>query len=387
VKVAKFSPFVLIAGILGLSVLGLAPAVVNATSPALLGTAQSFSVVGGSTVTNTGPTTLAGDLGVYPGSAATGTASITFSGGGSVHAGDAVAQQAQTDETAAYNTSTVATRACTTNYVGPKDLSSLTLTAGVYCGDSSLSVNGPGALVLDAAGVSDAVFIFRSASTLITGSGSTVSMTNAGTSECNVFWRVVSSATLGTNSTFLGNILASTSISLTTGARLTGRALAQTGAVTMDSNTITAPSCMTAAAATATPTTGPATATALAASAATVAAGASVPGSPNNGYRAPDYHHELTPSPAVATVATVAASPSPVASPAAPSIAPALKAPETAIAALELPGVPTPAAKVPAKLPKSGGGYAELQRELLLAAIGISGFFAITVWLGRRRKS
>ena len=118
-RATKLSLLVTIASVLALGVLGGMPAVVAAAPPtAVLGTATSFSVLGGSTVTNTGATTLQGDLGVYPdgGGAPTGTASIVFSGGGSVHAGDGVAHTAQTDATAAYNTLAGPPPACTITY-------------------------------------------------------------------------------------------------------------------------------------------------------------------------------------------------------------------------------------------------------------------------------
>jgi len=269
VRVAKLSLLATIASVLALGVFGSMPAIVGATPPtATLGTATSFSVLGGQTVTNTGATTLGGDLGVYPGSAVTGTASITFTGGGSVHAADAVAQQAQADTTTAYNT-LAGGAACTAE---PADLTGLILGPGIYCVPAA-ATNLTGTLTLAAGGTADASFIFRSSSTLITSTGSSVVVTTTAASQCNIFWQVTSSATLGTASTFVGNIVALTSITLTTGATVTGRALARNGAVTMDHNTITAPSCMTAAAPTATATSPAANATATAvAAAATYAA-------------------------------------------------------------------------------------------------------------------
>ena len=115
-----------------------------------------------------------------------------------------------------------------------------TLTAGVYTSTSSLAASGD--VTLDAQGNSDAVFIFQIGSTLTTGSGSHVILAN-GAKACNVFWQVGSSATLGTNSEFKGNILALTSITITTGVNLEGRALARNGAVTLDSDVITGCTC------------------------------------------------------------------------------------------------------------------------------------------------
>src|SRR5215210_5132829 len=209
------------------------------SSPALaqsLGTAASFAVLGGSTVTNTGPSIIAGDLGVSPGSAVTGfPPGIVI--GGTIHAADAVALQAQNDVTAAYNF--LAGQACTTNLTG-QDLGGKTLTAGVYCFSSSAQLTGT--LTLDAQGNPNAVFIFQIGSTLTTASGSTVRVINSGNCE-NVFFQVGSSATLGTGTTFVGNILALQSITLNTNASVIGRLLARTGAVTLDSNTINSTAC------------------------------------------------------------------------------------------------------------------------------------------------
>lgn len=202
-----------------------------------LGTAAGFAVLGGETVTNTGPTVVTGDLGVSPGSAVTG-----FPPGlviGAIHAADAVALQAQNDNTAAYLD--LAGQACDVDLTGT-DLVGLTLTAGVYCFSSSAQLSG--ALTLDAEGDPDAVFVFQIVSTLTTASSASVDVINGG-QDCNVFWQVGSSATIGTDTTFVGSILALTSISLNTGASISGRAMAQTGAVTMDANTVSFTSCST----------------------------------------------------------------------------------------------------------------------------------------------
>jgi ethanolamine utilization microcompartment shell protein EutS len=218
--------------------LGIAALLCN-PSPALaqtLGTATGFAVLGGSTVTNTGSTVVTGDLGVSPGTAITG-----FPPGfviGTIHAADAVALQAQSDVTTAYNA--LAGLACNTNLTG-QDLGGLTLTPGVYCFSSSAQLTGT--LTLNAQGNSAAVFVFQIGSTLTTASNSSVLMTNGG-SSCNVFWQVGSSATLGTDTIFFsGNILALTSITLNTRARISGRALARNGAVTMDTNIVSNAAC------------------------------------------------------------------------------------------------------------------------------------------------
>jgi hypothetical protein len=216
----------------GFAALLCGPSLALAQTAPSLGTAQSFAVLGGSTVTNTGASTITGDLGVSPGSAITGFPPGIVTGG-SIHAADAVATSAQSDVTTAYNA--LASQACTADLTG-QDLGGRTLTAGVYCFSSSAQLTGT--LTLDAQGNSSAVFIFKIGSTLTTASGSSVTVTNGG-SLCNVFWQVGSSATLGTTTSFRGNILALTSITLTTGAGVTGRTLARNGAVTLDTNTVT----------------------------------------------------------------------------------------------------------------------------------------------------
>lgn len=153
------------------------------TAPTL-GTAQTFAVLGGSTVTNTGPTIVVGNLGVSPGTAITGFPPGTVTGG-SIHAADAVALQAQADTTAAYND--LAGRACDTTFGVPTDLVGMTLVPGVYCFSSSASLTG--ALTLDGGGKTDAVWIFKVASTLITGSNSSILLINGG-QVCNDFWQV-----------------------------------------------------------------------------------------------------------------------------------------------------------------------------------------------------
>jgi uncharacterized repeat protein (TIGR01451 family) len=211
----------------------------NAASAAAappLGTEQSFAVLGGSTVTNTGSSVVTGNLGVSPGSAVTGFPPGIVTGG-TTHAADAVALQAQNDTTTAYNN--LASQTCTSDLTG-QDLGGKTLVAGVYCFSSSAQLTG--ALTLDAGGDSNAVWVFKTGSTLVTASGSSVLLTNGGQS-CNVFWQVGSSATLGTTTSFVGSILALTSITLNTGANVSGRVLARNGAVTLDSNSVAAAVC------------------------------------------------------------------------------------------------------------------------------------------------
>lgn len=198
-----------------------------------LGTAGSFAVLGASEVTNTGPTTITGNLGVSPGNAITGFPPGSING--TFHAGDAVAIQAQNDVTTAYNA--LAGLQVSQDLTG-QNLGGLTLFPGVYFFSSSAFLTGT--LTLDAQGDPDALFVFQIGSTLISASNSAVQTINSA-DACEVFWQVGSSATLGTDSTFQGNILALASITLNTRATLIeGRALARTGAVTMDSNAIIA---------------------------------------------------------------------------------------------------------------------------------------------------
>lgn len=197
-----------------------------------LGTADSFAILAGSTVTNTGPTTVFGNLGLWPGTSVTGFPPGIVSGG-TIEAGNATASQAQNDLTTAYNFA--AGQTCGTNLTG-QDLGSLTLTTGVYCFSSSAGLTGT--LTLDAQGDPNALFLFQMGSTLTTASSSAVAFVNGGQGG-SVFWQVGSSATLGTNSQFAGSILALTSITLTTGVDIPcGRALARNGAVTMDTNDV-----------------------------------------------------------------------------------------------------------------------------------------------------
>ena len=208
-------------------------ALLHGPSPAFaavsLGSAQSFAVLGASTVTNTGLTTIKGDLGVSPGTAITGfPPGIVI--GGTIHAGDAVAAQAQSDAAVAYAALVKAT--CTTNLTG-QDLGGLTLRPGVYCFNSSAQLTGTLKLV------GKGPWIFQIGSTLTTATGSAVLVN--GSPNCNgtdVFWQIGSSATIGTGTQFVGNILALTSITLNAFANVSGSALALNGAVTMDTNQV-----------------------------------------------------------------------------------------------------------------------------------------------------
>ena len=204
-------------------------------APVNLGTAAGYAVLAGSTVTSTGPTIVNGNLGLSPGTSVTGFPPGLMNGGVQ-NVANPDALQAKSDLVAAYDEAAGKTPATP---VAGSTLGGLTLNAGVY-GGGALDLTGT--LTLDAQGDSAAVFVFQAASTLITASASRVNLVN-GASPCNVFWKVGSSATLGTTTSFKGTILALTSITLNTGATVEGRMLARNGAVTLDSNTVSSPEC------------------------------------------------------------------------------------------------------------------------------------------------
>lgn len=209
----------------------------NAVTAVDLGTAETYVVLGGASVTNTGPSILNGDLGVSPGTSISGfPPGIVV--GGTTHAADAEALQAQSDLTIAYDTA--AGQASDGAIPNGGELGGLTLVQGVYTAASSAGLTGT--VTLDGQGDPAAVWVFQIGSTLITATGSAVDLIN-GAQACNVFWQVGSSATLGTNTTFVGTIMALTSISLVTGTTVEGRALARNGSVTLDDNVFRDASC------------------------------------------------------------------------------------------------------------------------------------------------
>ena len=208
--------------------------------PVGLGAADSFAALAGTTVTNTGFSTLNGDLGVSPGP---GSALTGFPPGkvnGTVHATDPVANQAQSDLTAAYNDAA----GRTPPQALPADVGGRTLAPGVYKTGATPALGVTGTLTLDGQGDPNAVFIFQVGSALTTAVNSHVNLIG-GAQSCNVFWQIGSSATLGTSSVFAGSILALSSISMNDGVTLNGRALARNGAVTLINDTITAAHCTT----------------------------------------------------------------------------------------------------------------------------------------------
>ena len=225
---------VILIGVFGMSAASAAQPPVN------LGTTSGFAVLAGSTVTNTGPSSISGDLGLYPGTAVTGFPPGKLTSGTVYVAPSGAAKQAQADLKTAYNDAAGRTPAT----VVTADLGGQTLAPGVYKASSSLGLTGT--VTLDGQNNLGSVFVFEAGSTLITATSSTVRLIN-GAQACNVFWQVGSSATLGTTTTFVGSVLALTSATLDTGAVVDGRVLARNGAVTLDDNTITSPTCATAA--------------------------------------------------------------------------------------------------------------------------------------------
>ncbi|QIS45974.1 DUF3494 domain-containing protein [Clavibacter capsici] len=335
----------------GLGAALLAPAsAFAATATVGLGTAASYSVLAGQGVTNTGPTTLAADLGTSPSAAISGFPPGVVSG--ATHAADAAAGQAQADLTTAYDD---AAGRPTTAAV-PADLVGSTLTPGVYTAAGPLGLTGT--VTLDAQGDPAAVFVIQAPSSLTTGSGSRVSLVN-GAQACNVFWQVSSSATIGTGSGFAGTILALTSVSVGTGATVDGRALARNGAVTLDDDAFIASTCGT--------TTSP------------VGSGTTP---------------VVTPTPAPS--ASPAPSPTPPAgSTPAPSPTPPAGSTPSPTPTADVPGGTTPPGSTPPgdvppahpRLPRTGGDGARLVIELALGAAALAaGVVAVIAVRTRRRR-
>ena len=231
-----------------------------------LATSANYSVLGATTVTNTNPSVIGQSVGLSPGTSIVGFPPGIVLPPATIEAANAVTLQAQSDLTIAYVNA--AGRGVEFTQTNP-DLVGQTLIPGVYAATAKAPLGLSGQLVLDGQGNPNAVFIFQTDSTLITSTGSTIALIN-GASECNVFWQVGSSATLGSGSFFVGNILALTSITVESSVVVHGRALARNGAVTLDNNVFTQPSCAPAtdltptATAPVTTTTAPATTVAVA---------------------------------------------------------------------------------------------------------------------------
>ncbi|MGZ8562179.1 MAG: ice-binding family protein [Candidatus Limnocylindria bacterium] len=207
-------------------------------APVGLGTAGTFAVLAGTGITNTGATTIVGDVGSHPTASMTGFGTVVLTG--TNHGGDAVTQGAKADLTAAYG---VAAGATPVTVVAGGTLGGKTLVGGVYSANG-VTLDLTGTLTLDGQNDPDSVWVFQATSDLITASSSAVAFIN-GAQPCNVFWQVTSSATLGSGSTFVGTIMALTSITMDSGVTLNGRALARNGDVTLINDTINRPTCST----------------------------------------------------------------------------------------------------------------------------------------------
>jgi type VI secretion system secreted protein VgrG len=319
-----------------------------ATSPTL-GAAASYSVLAGQTVTNTGSTIIPGNLGVSPGSAITGFPPGVVGPPGTIHPGDSHAASAQIASTAAF---TALDQPCTVTYAGVKDLVGENLVAGVYCADAfRLS----GTLTLSGGGV----WIFKSASDLITSGTANV----VGGDPCNVWWREVSSVTLGANTSLRGNILASTSISLLGGAILNGRALAQTGSVTLDNNKFNSPPCA---------TTAPPNTSVPAPTASPIPLATDIPAPTATDISAPTATDIAAP--------TATDIPAPTATDIAAPTATDIPAPTaTDIAA------PTATSALPSGLPNTGAPTERIRWSVVLAALGVAALIFGVGVRGRRR--
>jgi len=215
---------------------GTANAAIVGTVP--LATAAKYSVLAGSTVTNTGGSVLNRSIGLWPGASVTGFPPGHVVPPATINKANAAAHAAKNDLTTAY----INAKGRPVNFTTTSNLANKHLQAGVYSGPSKSPLSLTGPLVLDGAGNLNSVFIFQTDSTLITASASTVTLIN-GAQECNVFWQVGSSATLGSGSVFRGTIMALASVTVNSGVTVHGRALARSAAVTLINDVFVSPTC------------------------------------------------------------------------------------------------------------------------------------------------
>ena len=229
-----------------------------ATATVNLLTTENFAILAHTSITDVPTSVISGDVGLVAGASITGLTCAEVTG--TIYDGDsgfggacrvtnaAKLTQAETDLVTAANDAAGRTPTSTLS-TGDNQLGGQTLTSGVYAFGSASAANLTGTLTLDGEGNSNAVWIFQASSDLVTASSSVVSLIN-GAQACNVFWVVSSQATLGSSSTFIGTIMAGTSVILNTSANLNGRALARTAAVTLNMNTVTKPTCTSASSST-----------------------------------------------------------------------------------------------------------------------------------------
>jgi len=314
----RFMPLLLIVLLVSLMAVPTASMAQPTVAKVTLGETSNFAVLAGTTITNTGSTIISGSIpegggnvGLYPGTAFPGQADVIMTGWTAYLSDSAgVALRAKNDLVGAYldaaGRTPTTTFTATDNQLGGK-----TLKSGVYAFGHAATANITAAspLILDAEGNPEAVFIFQASSDLITASGSEIVLIN-GARYCRVFWQVTSSATLGTNSNFVGHIFALTSITANTGAKVQGQLLARNGAVTLDTNTITNGLCATVPTTAPTSLPTPTAATATAAAIPTTAATATVAATP---IVASIPTTELTPTEAAIPTETVEDTPLPVA--------------------------------------------------------------------------
>lgn len=226
----------LLAAIVVVAALGLSPPTASAAlAPVALRSAGTFAALANTTVTSAGTSQVTGNIGVSPGTSITGFPPGTLTG--SIYAGGPVAVQAQADLATAY--ADAVARTATSDLSG-QDLGGMTLGPGVHKFEVTAALGSQ--VTLDARGDPNAVFIFQIGSTLTTAANSTVTLIN-GAQACRVVWQVGSSATIGAATTFVGNVLAFTSITVVGGSTVDGSMLAKGGAVTLDTNTFTRSAC------------------------------------------------------------------------------------------------------------------------------------------------
>ncbi len=215
----------------------------GAAGPAMinLGSAGNFAVMATASISSTGPVVINGDVGLAPG---TSQGIPPAQVNGTIHVNDPIVTQAQADLLAAFND---ATSRSTNAQTLPGNMGGLTFTPGLYVNSTSVLISGAGPnnnVTLDAQGNPNAVFIFKMGSTLTTGVGSQVILAG-GAKASHVFWQVDTSATIDVGSIFQGNVLAATSITINTGAAVTGSmfsgAAGGTGSATINASTVSVP--------------------------------------------------------------------------------------------------------------------------------------------------